>query len=281
MTTADRVDDDDFDAFTLQRERILTGVAHWSLNMASSEYFSHVTAAVIWGLPLPGWLLLKGVEPHVSCPGRATRMAGAVGHQIRDDMVTVVDHPDLGVRVTDPATTWAMLAGVLTNLYDVVAIADAVVRTPRIPGPRGRVERPPWGSVADLTAAVQAGRRVGADRLREALPLVRAGATSRPETWTRLVLRDAGLPEPELDVDIYDTKGEFVGCVDLVYRGARIAIEYEGDQHRTDRAQWQRDLEKHERLADLGWRVVRVPSEQVFVSPEILVARVRKLLRVA
>lgn len=76
---------------------------------------------------------------------------------------------------------------------------------------------------------------------------------------------------------MYDERGGFVGCVDLVYPERRIAIESEGDQHRIDPAQWHRDIEKHERLADLGWRVVRVTREQLFADPSNFVARVRRL----
>jgi very-short-patch-repair endonuclease len=95
------------------------------------------------------------------------------------------------------------------------------------------------------------------------------------ETWVRLIIVDAGLPEPVTDHDVFDDRGLFVGCVDLAYPLLRIAIEFEGDQHRTDPRQWQRDIEKHERLADLGWRVIRVSREHVFADPESIVRRVR------
>jgi len=63
--------------------------------------------------------------------------------------------------------------------------------------------------------------------------------------------------------------------VDLAYPHLRIAIEYEGDQHRTDPRQWQRDIEKHELLADLGWRVIRFSRDHVFSDPESIARRVR------
>jgi hypothetical protein len=246
--------------------------------MHAAEYFCFATAAVIWGLPLPPTIALQA-ELHVGSPGRATRISGAIGHQIQPGLVSIVEHPERGVRVTDPATTWAMLAASLPHLYDVVAVGDAIVRAPRIPGPFGRTERLALATLAELERAVRAGRRVGVGRLREAITLIRPGAASRPETWVRLTLVEAGLPEPVLDVDVYDERGDFVGCVDLAYPELKIAIEYEGDQHRTDPAQWQRDIEKHERLADLGWRVVRVPRNQLFSQPGELVRRVRAQLR--
>ena len=135
-------------------------------------------------------------------------------------------------------------------------------------------------SLATVTAAVVAGRRVGRPALRVALERLRTGSSSRPETWCRLLLVDAGLPEPQLDVDVYDERdGEFIGCVDLAYPELRIAIEYEGDQHRTSPAQWQRDIDKYDRLAAAGWRVVRVGRDQVFGSGQTFVTRVKRALR--
>ena len=40
----------------------------------------------------------------------------------------------------------------------------------------------------------------------------------------------------------------------------KIAVEYDGDHHRTDRAQFARDITRLEELADLGWTVIRVAA---------------------
>lgn len=255
-----------------QRAAILRAAFHFCVHMHDAEYFSHATAAVIWDLPLP---LLPDTLPHVSVAGRAPRIRGIHGHQIDRGLSRVVTHPQHGLRVADPATTWAMLGGVLRHPYDLVAVGDAIVRVPRIPGPAPRIERKAWGTVRELEAAVRAGRRRGAAALRGALPRIRGGVASRMETWVRLIIVDAGLPEPRTDHDVFDSHDRFVGCVDLAYPRLRIAIEYEGDQHRTDPRQWQRDIEKHERLADLGWRVIRISRDHVFGDPGSIVVRVR------
>lgn len=255
-----------------QRAAIIRAALAFAVQMHPAEYFSHTTAAVLWDLPLP---LLADARPHVSVAGRAPRTRGIHGHQIDPKLSRVVTHPTLGIRVAHPATTWAMLGGSLRHPYDLVAVADAIVRVPRIPGRVARIERDAWGTVPELAAAMQAGRRRGAAALREALPRVRGGAASRMETWVRLIITDAGLPEPVTDHDVFDPHGRFVGCVDLAYPELRIAIEYEGDQHRTDPRQWQRDIEKHEQLADLGWRVIRISRDHVFADPESIVRRVR------
>jgi len=41
----------------------------------------------------------------------------------------------------------------------------------------------------------------------------------------------------------------------------KIALEYEGDHHRTDRRQFRRDIRRFEALADMGWLTIRVTAE--------------------
>ena len=198
------------------------------------------------------------------------------GHQLSPRQVTITITG--GMSLTSPAATWAQLGAIVRHPYDLTAIADAILVTPRIPGPRGRVLRQPLATLQQLEEELRRGRRIGVRLLEEALLRARPGAVSRPETWTRLTLIDAGLPEPVLDHDVYDGD-EFVGCVDLAYPDLRIAIEYEGDHHRLDPVQWNRDIEKHDRLAAMGWRVIRVTKAMLFQKPGDLAARVRAALR--
>ena len=123
--------------------------------------------------------------------------------------------------MTDPATTWALLAAGLRHPYDLVAVGDAIVRADRMPGPRSRILRPALATFADLDAAIADGRR-GVRSLRDARKRVRIGAASRMETWMRLTVVDAGLPEPVLDHDVYDAFGRFLGCLDAAYPEARV-----------------------------------------------------------
>ncbi|AZC13950.1 DUF559 domain-containing protein [Microbacterium sp. ABRD28] len=269
-----RAHDDAAHPFARQRAAIVEAALQFSVRLNDGGCFSHTTAALLWDLPLPH---LTDPRVHVSTPGRAPRAAGTIGHQVRPDLVTVVRHPRFGVPVSDPATTWAMLAPMI-DAYGLVAVGDAIVRSPRVAGPFGYVIRPALADMAELRHAATMGRRLGAQALRAALERIRSGVASRTETWARLLLVDAGLPEPVTDHDVYGAAGEFLGCVDLAYPELRIAIEYEGDQHRTDAAQWQRDLEKHERLTDAGWRVIRVARDQLFRYPLQYVDRVRVAL---
>ncbi|WP_029149845.1 endonuclease domain-containing protein [Microbacterium indicum] len=109
--------------------------------------------------------------------------------------------------------------------------------------------------------------------LRRSLSRARTGSSSRPETWTRLMLVDDGLPEPEIDYDIVDESGRFVACADLAYPERRVLIEYEGEGHR-ERAQFERDIDRYARLQALGWREVRLTARLVFHDRREVLRRV-------
>ncbi|CDJ99040.1 conserved hypothetical protein [Microbacterium sp. C448] len=257
----------------LHRARIVRAMSEYAERMTSDEFFSHGSAAILWGAAVP-FGATEELHVGVLHPHRLPRARGVRGHQARSTQTRVVVHPDTGLRVASPATTWAMLGAVLRHPYDLVAAGDSFIRVQRMPGPWVREMPPPLASRHQLEQAVRAGRRVGGPALRAALPLLRTGAASRPESWTRLTICDAGLPEPVLDYDAYDKNGLFIGCVDLAYPELKIAIEYEGDHHRTDVATWNRDLAKHDALQAAGWRVIRVSRTMLFAQPTELITRV-------
>ncbi len=96
------------------------------------------------------------------------------------------------------------------------------------------------------------------------------------ETVLRLILIDGGLPRPEAQVEIYSESGVFIGRVDLAYRRARVALEYEGDHHR-ERVNFRRDITRVNAMREANWTVVRVTADDVR-HPERLIRQVRKLL---
>jgi hypothetical protein len=240
--------------------------------MPKHAFFIGPTAALIWKAPLPEGLL---DELHVAVlhPRTPVRRPGVRGIQVRSKLVTVKDGD--AARYTNPATTWASLGSYL-EVDDLVAVADHLIRVPRIPG-TSRIERKPYAQLSDLAAALSTGRRVGGAKLREAYELARIGAASRPETQLRLILVRGGLPEPELNADVYDDHGRFIGCGDLVYRERKVAVEYEGDGHRK-RDQFETDIERFQRYAEAGWVTVRLTSAHVPGKPDECVRRVREAL---
>lgn len=169
--------------------------------------------------------------------------------------------------VSTPAGLWVD-CGALLSVDQLVALGDAIVTIQRC-----------VTTVDDLRGALErAGARAGVRKLRAAIELVRVGAGSPQETRARLTIVRAGLPEPELQVDVLDEVGRFVGRVDMAYPAQRIVIEYEGDQHRTDAEQWGRDLRRYREMERLGWVVVRWTKSDLGVHVSGAVDHLRELL---
>lgn len=133
-------------------------------------------------------------------------------------------------------------------------------------------------SIDSLSEAVgEASGRRGLVTARLALPLVRAGSESPGESLLRVLLHDAGMPPSALNFSVFDHEAQFVARVDLAYVDQRVAVEYEGDHHRTDRRQWHKDIHRQGRLEDLGWRVIRVTAADL-AAPASLVSHLSRAL---
>ncbi|GGE81831.1 hypothetical protein GCM10011313_00270 [Mycetocola zhadangensis] len=189
---------------------------------------------------------------------------GAIGHSFSVDPAEVVSSS--AGPLTAPERTWCDLARWL-ELKDLVAAGDYLIRRNR-----------PLTSIERLTRAVEscAGQR-GAKNLRAALGLLNDRAESPKESILRVELVLAGLPTPEVNVDVYDSRGVFLARADLMYRAHRLIIEYEGLQHLLDADQWERDIERVRLLQRAGWTVIRV-SKADLKDPRGVIEQVREHL---
>ncbi|MDT5116655.1 MAG: hypothetical protein QOE30_2394 [Mycobacterium sp.] len=130
-------------------------------------------------------------------------------------------------------------------------------------------------SFEDVSALAKRHRGArGLRRLGEVLPLVDGGAASPKESWLRLLLVDAGLPKPATQIPVHDG-WRLVGVLDMGWQDYMVALEYDGDQHRTDRRQFVKDINRLDTIQDLGWTVIRVVAEH---RPQDIVARVQQAL---
>lgn len=193
-------------------------------------------------------------------PDRPPRMIGVDGVKLSAQLATITEFE--GLPVTSPASTWAMLASALSE-RQLTILADAIVRIPRGEGGVREPERQ-LASLEQLQSAAMAPHRRQRPKLLRALSRARVGSMSVLESEYRLAAEDAGLPEPELDVEIRDEHGRLLGIADILYRkGVRVIVEVEGDQHRTSRRQWNRDLDKYAAYAANDWEVVRVTVDHI------------------
>lgn len=228
---------------------------------------SHSSAAELLGVPLPRRLeYASSQEVHCTVPPDRRRRSGrgAVMHsRPPGDVVRV-----LGVRVSGPLELLTELAVNLEH-DELVAACDQLV------GPGSAVHpRPTLVELRSVAAAATGTYRIR--RVRDALADARERVESPKETATRLLLLREGFAEPRINLPIRAPGSGESFRLDLAYPAQRIAIEYDGHWHSTDRARHRRDRRKDDVLHELGWRVVRA-SDHDLRSPGALLARLAHL----
>ncbi len=228
--------------------------------------FSHITALRLHGVEVP-WRLEDDERIHVVTPTRGprTQRAPFAAHLCSQKALEITRIGPL--RVTTAAQTWLHLAhGLFPD--EVVVLGDAMIR-----------RRGPVTSIAALTRLTEATHKMrGLALCREALGLLRVGTDSTMETRARLVLVSAGLPCPEVNRPVVASDGTFLAMPDMTYRDLKIAIEYDGDVHRTDPATWRRDVERRQRLEDDGWLIITATADDILRHPDRFLRRVRTAL---
>lgn len=227
----------------------------YAARMTEHQFFSHVTAAQLWDIPMPR-ALEQRLELDVSVvePAHPPQAKGVFGHRLA--RAKVVERR--GLRVTDPAQTWAQLAGTL-GVTDLVVAGDHLVK-----------RKHPASAMEKLREA--ANRK----KLRAALTRIRPNTDSPQETRLRLLLVAGGLPEPLVGHTVTTAAG-FVATPDLAYVEARVAVEYLGSDHWTDPRVFADDIQRREALQAAGWRVIEVIAADLG-RPAQLLARVGRAI---
>jgi hypothetical protein len=186
-------------------------------------------------------------------PGLMTR-----SERLSKEEICLVDN----VPVTTPART-AVDLGCWYPRVKAIAAVDALVRATAL-------------DVAEaVTLADRQGGRRGILRARRVLGLADAGSQSPKESWLRTVLIDGGLPMPQTQIPIHDEWGKPVAYLDMGWEEMKVAVEYDGEHHRTDRRQYSWDVRRLEMLQRQGWIIVRVTAED---SADNVLRRVRAAL---
>ncbi|TQL40425.1 hypothetical protein FB562_2634 [Homoserinimonas aerilata] len=244
----------------------------YAARMPPGQFFSHITAALLYRIPLP-WRLEQDSRIHVSVRdgGIRPRARGVIGHRLS---ATTVPRMLGELPVADPVSTWCHLASVL-DVDELIAAGDFLVSG--LVTNDGR--RPPLATLSQLSDAVQrsAGRR-GARTMAATVTHIRTGVDSPRESRLRMLLLRSGLPEPVINEPVFDADGRRVGKPDLMFPEARLVLEYEGDEHRTNRDRFRRDIFRREAFEDAGYRVKRVTADDLDIRPHEFVSGVRKLL---
>lgn len=165
------------------------------------------------------------------------------GDRIEDDEVVHVR----GMPVTTPART-ALDMGCWYPTDDAVEALDALFAAVDIKD-------------ADVELLCQRyPTRRGIRRARTALELADGGSQSRKETWLRLLLIRAGFPRPRTQITVCDEADEAFAYLDMGWEEVKVAVEYDGEQHRVNSWQYNWDRTRQEKIRARGWIDIRVLS---------------------
>ncbi len=250
------------------RTDLLTRCQALATVLGDSVAFSHGTALRLLGVDVP-WTLAGDDALHVvsSNPAERVDRPGVVAHRSRQKRLDVVEVA--GLRVTSPAQTFVHVGVGLRRPDDVVVLGDSFLRRKQM-----------LTSVAELARTAEATRKVkGITQVREQVERVRPGTDSVMETRTRLLLTSAGLPCPRVNEVVRLADGTYVKRCDMLYPARMVAIEYDGDQHRTDKEQWRDDVRRRRWLEEIGVTVVVAVADDIVGDGTRLVERTRRALR--
>ena len=232
----------------------------FATRMGDTDFFSHGTALILRGVPTPlNWdeaIHVSGLRPR-----NPARSAGVVSHRLahREAAFRVIG----GLRVEHPVRAWVQASTHLTEVELIVAADHLVARR------RG------LATIDQLRAEA---RRNRAPALEPVLDRVRDGSESPWETRLRLILVEAGLPEPDLAVELRAADGRFLARLDQGYRRYRVGVEYDGRQHAENPTQFARDADRWRDIADEGWDLVRILHHHLDPDPNVAIDLVRRAL---
>lgn len=222
-----------------------------------SAALSHCWAATKWGMPIPR----RPRKPEVLVSGaRAPRHPGIQAYRCAVMLPRDVHRLDR-ISVTSPARTIRDLATALDGARLERVVAAAL--------DRHLVRR---AQLIDQLERYRGARGIGT--LRRILEARRMPARTASDAEVELLraLRDAGLPEPEVNARIGGHK------VDYLWRVARLIVEFDSFAFHSDRAAFEADRLRDAQLGDLGFRVIRVTWRQLRDQRDQVIARILRAL---
>lgn len=207
----------------------------------------HALAARLYGWPLPSNLMTE--QLHVCSTDANTRIIQPIITLHRSKSfaqrlwfdLPLLDAVDVFIGI-----------GPDLQVRDLVKLGDAAI---------GNWHGPPQADLAELRVQVAERKFLRRRRhLLTAIDLMRPTVDSPAETDLRLWTIAVGLPEPIVHPKVCCSLRKRVVEPDLGYPDAKLAMEYEGDHHRSSKQQWTNDIERDEALRNEGWTVLKVTS---------------------
>ena len=236
--------------------RVIAAVA----SVGRDSVASHQSAALIHGLDLfpapPDMVTMTRTRARSS--GRR-KSDGIFFHtaELPDGHVT----KQLGARVTSVPRTVVDVAR-MSSFMSAVVTADSALRA-------GLTTK---GAL--LAVCHQCPRWPGIRQARRVVDFANPGAESVLESCARVVFHEQGLEAPELQFTV--TGPDFRYSVDFYWPRHRVIAEADGAVKYSDAQRAVRQLDRDQRLRDLGYKVVHFTWRDLFRNPEEVIARIRK-----
>lgn len=231
------------------------------LSLGPGAAASSRTAAALWQ-----WGMLvepaRTVEVAVGRGRSRVRLAGVRVVQRRNvvlDRVVVLAGTD-PLWVTSAEQT-VVDCCVELPLLEAVTVCDSTLRA------RATTAEALLGKATQLRGIREAGR------VREVLGLCDPACGSVPESVLRVRLLQAGVTGFDTQRVLVERDGRHVLRTDFCFAEARLVVEVDGARWHEDRA---RDRATDNRLACLGWRVLRYGWREVVHEHRAVVAEIRK-----
>lgn len=240
----------------------LARIAAVAAQTTTAPVVSHLSAALVWGLPT--WHLPTTV--HLLHPVRRSGRSAAdvTWHRSKTEERRTVSLSGLSVTGLERTVVDCLMTA---SPLDAVVIADAALAR---------------GADRDeiLRLMDRLGGHRGISRGRELFDLADAGSQSPWETACRVVLRAVGLPAPETQVRVDTDLGRFYA--DMGWREWRLLVEFDGavkysGGSRAATSALMTEKRRQHAIEDESWRMLRATS--VDLGPSLpIVRRLRRFL---
>lgn len=218
-----------------------------------NEAFSHMTALLLLEVPIHTY-----PELHVTVP---LPLGHARGRNVRGHRTRLTFEPIAGLAGL-PCVPHAMALSQSAKLLSFRELVVAIDHVIRIRGRRGSQ----WtlSTPEALQKQFHDYASPGVRRLHIALEVARIGAESRMESLLHFELARMGVDIFELQGEVYAESGIRIGRFDQVNRALKRIVEYDGEQHRTDRKQYLHDEKRLDLARREGWEVRRFHKENFY-----------------
>jgi hypothetical protein len=243
------------------RQRLLAGI----LGCRGPAFACRTTAASLHGIPgfrIPPFHVLLPIGRTTTLPIVTLHRSGRLDPAAQ----AIID----GVPTTSITRTLFDLFGTVSFPRAERALDTALAR---------RLVSPP--ELGAVFAAVARRGRLGSAGMRAFLEargcLAESGPESELERRFSQMLARAGIPAPELQVDLGASDG-WIGRVDAYFRPTRVVVELDGAEHHSSLVDRRNDAARDRALTDAGFRVVRFTWTDVVGHPDDTAHRLRAVL---